>query len=85
MSDDLAITLLLLLIIWWLGASVAVSRAAGSRGQNSGPWFWLSLFLGPFLAALLLLAYPPAQAFDRGGETKGSLSITGEPRTSHLS
>jgi hypothetical protein len=85
MSDDLAITLLLLLIIWWFAASAAVSRAAGSRGHSRGPWFWLSFFLGPFLAALLLLAYPPAVAFDRGGETEGSLSITGEPRSSYLS
>jgi len=80
MSDDLANPLLLLLIIWWLAASVAVSWAAGSRGHNRGRWFSLSFFLGPFLAVLLLLAYPSAPVSDRERKTEGSLSITGEPR-----
>jgi len=65
MSDSAITTLLILSIAWWIAASIAVCRAAGSKGRDRGPWFWLSFFLGPFLAALLLLAYPSAPVFDK--------------------
>ncbi len=45
--------------IWWVLASVAVCMAADKRGRERGPWFFLSLFMGPVFAVLVLIAYPP--------------------------
>lgn len=45
-------------LVWWILASVAVSVAADVRGRRRGPWFWLSVLVGPFLAVLLLIAFP---------------------------
>jgi hypothetical protein len=46
------------LAVWWLISSIAIGLAAEKRGRGLGAWFWISIFLGPILAALLLLAYP---------------------------
>ena len=44
--------------IWWILASVAVCMAADKRGRERGSWFFLSLFMGPVFAVLVLIAYP---------------------------
>jgi hypothetical protein len=49
---------LVVLFVWWIAASIAVALAADKRGYNRGPWFLMSLFLGPIFAAVILIAYP---------------------------
>jgi hypothetical protein len=67
----------LLLVVWWILASFAVCLAAGKRGREKGPWFFLSLFLGPFFALLLLIAYPKGTEMESEAEgTTQPLSIT---------
>lgn len=46
------------LVVWWIGAASAVQTAADKRGYSPKAWFWLSLFIGPPFAVLLLIAYP---------------------------
>jgi arginine exporter protein ArgO len=52
--------------IWWFVTSVGVGVAARARGQHPAQWFLVSLFVGPVIAALLLLCHPvqvvPGQA-----------------------
>jgi uncharacterized membrane protein YhdT len=57
MSDSIFLGLIVA-GVWWLISAFAVGRAAGHRGRGVGAWFWASIFFGPILAALLLLAYP---------------------------
>ena len=65
----------IILAVWWFASAFAVGIAAGARGQSSGRWVWTSLFFGPILAALLLLAYPVTDAISEDGLRQG-LSIT---------
>jgi hypothetical protein len=66
------------LLAWWIISAFAVKSAAETRGYGSGRWFWASLFLGPILAALLLIAHPVNDSTDKDGSGSG-LSIS--PRT----
>jgi hypothetical protein len=50
----------IIFVIWWIAAAFVVGTAADVRGRKRGPWFWLSFFLGPILAVLLLIAFPAA-------------------------
>jgi len=63
-STELVLVAVLLGAIWWILASVAVCMAAEKRGRERGPWFFLSLFLGPVFVVLVLIAYPPEKRFD---------------------
>lgn len=54
----------LILAGWWIAASFAVSLAAAKRGRSMGVWFWTSIFVGPILAVLLLLAYFVAELIE---------------------
>ena len=67
---------ILLLIVWWLTGSFAVALAAGKRGRDRGPWFFVSLFLGPIFAILLLIAHP-IELDDETEESEAAFSITG--------
>ena len=55
----------LCIALWWLFASIAVGKAAGKRGMDSGVWFFLSLVLGPLFTVILLVAYPVSAMADK--------------------
>ena len=55
---EMAVIVLLTGAAWWVAASIAVSQAAHKWGRLRGPWLFLSLFLGPVFAVLVLMAYP---------------------------
>ena len=82
MSDDFITTVLFLAILWLIAASVAVGQAAKKRGGSTATWFFVSLFLSPFLALLLLIVYliPGANReeseYSQDRETDGSISIS---------
>ena len=44
------------LAVWWIAASIAVTLAAADCGHG-GAWFFISVFLSPIFAVLLLIAY----------------------------
>jgi len=66
---------IILFIIWWLAAAVAIKSAAKARGYTGSTWFWASIVLGPFLAVLLLIAYPQRDE-DRGAGGDGMSILT---------
>ena len=44
------------LAVWWIAASIAVTLAAADC-VHGGAWFFISVFLSPIFAVLLLIAY----------------------------
>ena len=56
-SDAIQIAVIVA-VIWWVLASFAVLAAAVERGYSAAAWFWMSIFFGPILAILYLLARP---------------------------
>jgi hypothetical protein len=74
MTDlDVLVPMIILVVLWWLLASIAVAIAARQRGRSGSAWFELSVGLGPLFAIILLLAYPAeTMAEDR---ERGDLSI----------
>lgn len=46
-------------LIWWIASSFAVAKAAGARGRSFDAWLGMALALGPIVAPLVLLCYPP--------------------------
>ena len=47
--------ILVFLLAWWVIGCIAVAFAAMNRKRSGGLWLFLSLILGPILAALLLI------------------------------
>jgi hypothetical protein len=78
MSDSDAI--ILVLLAWWVFSAFAVMAAANARGRSVGAWFWASIFFGPILAALLLLAYP-VKTVDDEALTGGGWSLKPPPQS----
>lgn len=73
-ESDASFLQAIVVFLWWLIASGAVSLAAEKRGYGQGAGFWLSFFLSAIFAVILLNAYPrKAQGNAEGGD---GLSIT---------
>jgi len=73
-SDTIFIGLFLL-FVWWVAASFAVGLAADKRGYSRGGWFCMSFLLGPFLAALLLIAHPVKDVVEKAVAGDGLLGL----------
>ncbi len=58
LSDDEIIIFTFLILIWWVSMAAVVGRVASHKGHGAGIWFFLSLFAGPLLALLALIAIP---------------------------
>jgi len=46
------------MIILWIVLSIVIGVAATARGRNGIGWFFISIFLSPIIAVLLLLVFP---------------------------
>lgn len=54
----LEIGILVSVVVCWLLPSFLVGWAAGERGRDTIPWFFVSLFCSPIAALLALMASP---------------------------
>src|SRR5215467_4165912 len=49
-------TMVVLVVFFWLGFSLAVAVAANSKGRSGLGWFFLAILISPLLAGLFVLA-----------------------------
>jgi hypothetical protein len=56
---------LIALAAWWVIGSIAVGKAATTKGLDGGIWFMCSLLLGPILTAMLVIINPAVAKKDR--------------------
>jgi hypothetical protein len=74
-ESDASVLQAIMVLLWWIIASAAVSFAAEKRGYGQGAWFLLSFALTPIFTAILLNAYPVKVISEEVGSGDG-LSIT---------
>ena len=55
----------MLVVIGWVGLSIAVAKFAGTRGREGIGWFILSLIISPALAFIILLVLDPKNLYEK--------------------
>ena len=78
METGILIALIVIGIVWWVGAAILCAVVAEEKGRGTGEWFVLGLIFG--FVALIALAAMPNTVIVREAATDGSAIPAAKPR-----